>query len=233
MNKLLLILIFLFLSSLFSLGQAQEKEAKKYKNALTFNVTRVLLLEARLGYERYITERHAIRITAGYKFPTSAQSYKPLNTWLPIPVYFKVTQGPYFSLGYAYYIIPKAHFYFSPEIYLNYVFFDKKYYEFCAGTVDDSYVSLQSRHLTKSGIKFLIGKKGSLIPHKKTRLQFDFFAGIGIQNRNEDMTIYAKKQGYCSAGKLDEQSYYDTPKKEHKAYWQLTLHGGILLSYPF
>lgn len=225
--------IFILVLAITSTANSQDTSEKPYKNAVTLNVTRIILLEPRFGYELNLTERKIIRATVGYKIPTSSSFYNNWNSWFTFPLYYKVTKGPYFSLAYTHVLNPKTHLYLSPELYYDYHFFDRKYYKFCAGTSHDSFISLRSRHLTKTGIKVLIGKKGSLLPGKKTRLQFDFYGGIGLQYWHEDLTVHAERMGTCSAGQLVEEAYFDPPKEEKKNALTLSFHAGILLSYPF
>ena len=51
--------------------------------------------------------------------------------------------------------------------------------------------------LNKSGIKLLIGRKVSLVPRKETRVQFDFFLGLGYQYLSEEITRFKSKSGEC------------------------------------
>jgi len=233
MKKLFSALFCVLLTSSLSVLQGQDTIVKSYKNAFTFNISRVLLLEGRLGYERNISSRNIIRVTIGYKFPVSTQYYEPLNSFFATPIYLKVNKGPYVSLGYSFMIIPKANFYISPEVYYQYNYFDNKYYKLCVGSISNSEISLRSRSLEKSGIKILVGKKVCLNPHAKFRVLFDFFVGYGLQYWNEEQTIFAKTQGTCSINALDENHYYDPPRKEINYRWQTTFHGGVLLSTAF
>jgi hypothetical protein len=233
MRKLILISLFIVLSSSLSVF-SQEVANKTYKNAFTFNITRLALLEARFGYERKLSERNILRSTIGLQFPTSPESFRSMWSLGSIPYYYKVSKGIYLSVGYSYVISTKSHFYISPEIYFNHNSYDNKYYEFGAGTDMDSYVSLQSMDLTKSGIKFLIGKKASLNPRKKTRLEFDFFVGIGLQYRYKKLTTFGKAEGTSSSKDFIEYArMYDPPLVENMINWYPTIHGGVLLSLPF
>ncbi len=229
--SILLLLILQFNSAwLFS----QDQEKKSYKNNLTFNITRLALMEACFGYERQLSDRHALRITLGLEFSTGAESFRTLNiTPFFIPIKLAVTKGIYVALGYNYYFNSKKNTYVSAEVYYNYRFYNNKYFKFCTGQSKENYVNYQSMDLKKSGMKLLIGKKISVSPKKDTRLQFDFFAGLGIQYRAEEITIYKKKQGECSVeGQYDFRTY-DPPEKDISYEWWPTIHGGLLLSLPF
>ena len=57
---------------------AQEPEKKSSKNNITFNLTRLFLMEARFGYERQLTDRHLIRTTVGIQFPSLRNPSKQL-----------------------------------------------------------------------------------------------------------------------------------------------------------
>ena len=217
----------------YSQLHAQEPKKKSYKNNITFNITRLLLMEARFGYERQLTERHVIRTTVGIQFPLSSESFKAINTPITIPFYYTVSNGVYLGLGYNYIIKPSTNLYVSAVVYYNYSYYDEKYYKICSGMSSGSEVYLQSMQLKKSGIKFLIGKKASMSPKKETRLQFDFFAGIGLQYRQEEIIVFAKKQGECSVEGQYDYQILSPPEKTISNNWYPTLHGGILFSFPF
>lgn len=101
------------------------------------------------------------------------------------------------------------------------------------GQSKESYVTLQSMELYKTAIKVLIGKKIFDTSRRKNRIQLDIFGGIGVQYRNEKITIYQKKQGECSIDGQYEFRLYDPPLLETSIGWWPTLHGGLLLSFPF
>lgn len=222
----MILCIFLFGSNLI---MAQE-ETKSYKNALTFNITRLALMEARFGYERPLSERHILRSSLGIQFPVSSTSFP---YYLYVPFYYPVSKGGYIAVGYNYIFNPRKKLYVSTEAYYNYSYYDDKYFLFCTGQDKENYVNYQSMDLKKTGMKLLIGKKISVSPKKDTRLQFDFFAGIGVQYRVEEITIFKKKQGECSVeGQYDFRTY-DPPEKDISYEWWPTIHGGLLLSLPF
>lgn len=234
MKRIILPIALLIIYSFSQAVLSQEIAKKPYKNALTFNLTRLILLEARLGYELNLSERNKLRTTIGIQFPTSSETFGSLWSLGSIPYYYKVSNGIYFSLGYSFIVNSKSQFYISPEIYFNHNSYDNKYYEFAAGTDHDSYVNLQSMDLTKSGLKFLFGKKASLHPRKKTRLEFDLFGGIGLQYRAEELTIYGKRAGTSSTKNFERYAtMYDPPQEENTINWYPTFHGGVLLSFPF
>lgn len=227
-NPFLLMILFIFLFG--SKQMIAQDETKSYKNALTFNITRLALMEARFGYERQLTEKHVLRSSLGIQFPISSTSF-PDGFY--VPFYYVVSKGVYFSFGYNYIFNTRKKLYVSTEAYYNYSYYDNKYYEYCTGQSKESYVNLQSMILNKTGIKVLFGKKLSTSPSKNTRLQFDLFAGIGIQYRAEEITIYKKKQGECSVEEQYDYYVYNPPEEEISIGWWPTINAGILLSLPF
>jgi hypothetical protein len=232
-NARIIIFISIVFLLCFNSVYSQDPERKTYKNAVTFNVLRLALLEARFGYERKLSERHLVRTTLGIQFPVSSESFGNISSFPVIPYYYKVSKGIYLAMGYNYVIIPRKGFYISSEIYFNYNSYDEKYYTMLVGMDMDSYVSLQSMDLTKTGIKFLMGRKLTMHPSKETRMQFDFFWGAGIQYRQENITIYKKLVGTTNIDNLSEIPYFDPPQTEASNKFYPTLHGGILLSFPF
>jgi hypothetical protein len=191
-------------------------------------------MEARFGYERHISDRHALRTTFGIEFSTATESFRTLNiTPLFIPLKLAVTKGIYVALGYNYYFNSEKNAYVSAEVYYNVRFYDNKYFLFCTGQDKENYVNYQTMDLKKTGMKLLIGKKVAMSSKKETRLLFDFFAGIGVQYRAEEITIYKKKQGECTIeGQYDFRNY-DPPEKDISYEWWPTINAGILLSLPF
>ena len=214
---------------------SQNQERKYFKNNITFNITRLILLEARFGYERKLSENHVVRANLGIQFPTSAESfsYKAIAGIWQVASYYPVSKGTYLGLGYNYIISNRSKIYISGEVYYNYSFYNKKYYEHCAGGSSYSYVSLQSMDLRKTGIKTLFGKKVLLVKGRKAGLLLDFFAGPGIQYREEIITIYERKSGTCSIDSDQEVQEYDPPQEDISKRWWLTFNAGILIGVPF
>jgi hypothetical protein len=208
-----------------------QEETRSFKNVFSLNVTRLYLKEVRLGYERQLADRHVLRTTLGYEFSNGAESFKTFNiTPFNIPIKFAITKGIYVALGYNYFFNSEKNAYVSAEVYYNNRFYDDKYFMFCVGSSSDSYVDYQSMDLKKSGIKFLIGKKVVL---GNSRILFDFFAGLGIQYRAKEITIYKSKYGECTIGGSYDFIVYDPPKKDFIDEWRPSLQGGFLLSFLF
>ena len=212
---------------LFSQNDGQEV----YENYVTFNITRLLLLEARFGYERLITEKHVLRTAVGLQFPVSSNTFGSIASYAPY--YYAVSKGIYLGLGYNYLIIPESYFYVSAEVYYSYNYYDDKYYKYCVSDRSESYVINQSLKLAKTGIKFLVGKKATMAPWKKTRMQFDFFGGMGVQYRSEHITIFKRIDETCDINFPHNITNYDPQKEDMSDRWVLTLHAGILLSLAF
>ncbi|MCD4725194.1 MAG: hypothetical protein K8R63_10170 [Bacteroidales bacterium] len=236
MNKNLpLVFVFLLVMLSSEILLTQEHEEKTFKNAITFNVFELVKLEARLGYERLLAEKHALRASVGIQFPVSSGPLEENGATIisiSINKIERVSKGIYLALGYNYLIIPDAYFYVSPEVYYNYSFYNDIYYEYCTGMQHDSYVTLQSMRSNKSGIKFLVGKKVSFSTKKKTRLQFDFFAGIGIQHRQEEITVFKKKYSTCNSNGGNYYEY-DPPQITNTDNWGPAMDIGISLCYLF
>jgi hypothetical protein len=233
-KRLLIIFIFILLQIYPFKTFSQEK--KPYKNAFTFNLTRLTLLEARFGYERNISQRHVLRASAGLKFPIASESYKSffLGGLYEIPSYYPVSKGAYFSLGYNYLVIPQKNIYVSAEIYYNHSYYDNKYYLYGTGSDSDSHITLQSMDLRKRGLKLLLGKKLSGKPNKQNHFKFDFFAGPGIQYRQEKTTVFKKKEGTSDLNNNTSVFIdYDPPQISNSNKWCPTFNAGILLSFLF
>lgn len=214
---------------------SQEKEKQTYKNNITLSAVPIIFREIRLGYERQLSERHTLKTSVGVKIPSSSESFGTINPLpLIIPLSYQVSNGGYFSLGYNYVFSPRKKLYLSAEAYSSYYYYNDKYFKYCVGTSMDSYVTLQSGKLMKTGIKFLIGKKIALISKGTVGLQLDIFAGIGGQYRDEEITIFRKKMGTCQIeGTYHEFHEYDPPEIEISKNWYPTLHAGILFGMPF
>ena len=210
-------------------GQENERLKAENKNIISFNITRLILCEARFNYERQISPRHIASISAGIQFPVS-ETFKRVSY---IPFYYPVSKGIYIGLGYKYIIVPSKQIYLSPEFYYNYSYYNNKYYRHCTGQDKENYVSQQSMDLSKAGLKLLIGRKQSSTPNKNTRIKFDYFIGIGVQYREEEITIYQKKQGECSVDGQYQYIDYDPAQVEYSKGWWPTLHGGLLIGLSF
>ncbi|MDP2722992.1 MAG: hypothetical protein Q8O72_09560 [Bacteroidales bacterium] len=237
MNRLFQVITFLVIFQLTMLQTfAQDVAAVNKKNHLTFNITRLILLEARVGYERQLSEKDALRTSIGIQFPVSATSFGHIpsaDVFYEIPLYYAVSKGVYFSVGYNYLVLPSSHIYLSAEVYTNFSYYDKKVYKFCVSEQHSSYASLQSQDLRKTGLKFIIGKKTSIRKSAKSILQFDLFSGIGIQYRQEETNIFKRVDGYCDIDYPHNVTLYDPPKKEISDRWYPTFHLGVLIDFPF
>jgi len=236
MKRLILgILIVFIIQVSCTESYAQEKDNEKitYKNKVTLNVGRLILNEARFGYERQLKERHTLRAVIGLQYPTSSLSFYSVPVGLGyIPDYYRVSKGIYLGVGYNYTLGILSKIYISTEVYYNYNYYDKKYYHFCVGMDMDSYVSLESMKLKKTGLKIIFGKKARIISGNKIGLELDFFAGLGIQYRIEELTIFEKSGGSCY---YDYSELYikDPPEINIYKKWYPTLNAGILIGMPF
>lgn len=99
MRYALTLLVFLFVPTLIS--YTQDDVSKPRKNEITFNLTRLILLEARFGYERQLSNSHIVRASFGIQFPTNSESF-PYRLY--VPYYYPVSRGVYVSSGYNYFI---------------------------------------------------------------------------------------------------------------------------------
>lgn len=229
----ILIVLTILVFSFDSHAQEKTKENISYKNNITLNFGRLFLNEARLGYERQIKDRHVLRAIIGLQYPTSSLSFQSIP-FSPgqIKYYYSVSKGIYLGIGYNYVLGIHSRIYISTEVYFNYNYYDHKYYHYCVGTDMDSYVSLESMNLKKSGLKILFGKKARIITSSKIGLELDFFAGLGIQYRTEELTIYEKSNGSCH---YDYSELYKLDPPEIKTYnnWYPTVNAGILIGMTF
>jgi hypothetical protein len=229
----LLIIIIIQIFTLTSYGQEKIKEKIIYKNNLTLNVGRLFLNEARFGYERQLTQRHTARAIIGFQYPTEPKSFNSVPVGIGYaPYYYKVSKGIYLGAAYNYTLGVSSRIYISAEAYFNYNYYDKKYYHFCVGTDMDSYVSLESMNLKKTGLKILFGKKARIISGSKIGMELDFFVGFGLQYRIEELTIFEKSNGSCRWD-YSELYKYDPPEITTYLNWYPSLHAGILVGMPF
>jgi len=225
MLVLIYLLLLFFSPHLFS--QTYDNSARYYKNTITLNITRLILREVRLGYERNLDVKNAVRATIGIQYPKAGNNTITTLFLGYFPNYFRVSHGIYISGGYNYIFAPRHHFYISGELYYSYYFYDHKNYNNGSGMNMDLYQSVQSMRLTKSGIKFLIGKKANIFTKDKVGFQFDFFFGLGIQYRQRYLTIY--KENVSDSG----WEILDPPKKDNIVGFFPTMHAGILICVPF
>lgn len=227
----LLSLIFVtqfFVTSLFAQEQ-QTLEKASSKNTFTLNLSRLILNEARFGLERQITERQSFRASLGIKYPTKSESFGII---LFYPYHFPVSKGSYLGVGYNFVLGVKSRIYISPEIYYNYNYYDDKFYNHPSGQDDKSYTNLQSMQLHKTGIKVVFGKKVDIFSNEKMSLKLDFYAGFGMQYREEETTVSA----YYSGGITDDYSQLtkkETPTTDISKEWYPTLNIGVLMGISF
>ena len=154
MKKIVSIVSIIFVTHSIAQGlfaEDQIREKKSFENTITFNIGRLILNEARFGYERQLTERHVFRTVLGIQYPTNSESFKsvPLGIYYA-PYYYEVSKGIYLGIGYNYVLGIHSKIYVSSEIYFNFNYYDKKYYHYCVGPDKDSYVSLESMKLKKN-----------------------------------------------------------------------------------
>ena len=219
--------------TLESYSQNQFKDKNSFKNTIKLNTGRLILNEARFSYERQLSERHTLRTVIGFQYPTSQTEFRSVTVGVVyIPNYYKVSKGIYIGAGYNYLLGTHSRNYISAEMYFNYNYYDNKHYRLCAGGSHDSYVSLQSMNLNKTGLKIIFGKKATIISGSKIGLELDFFVGMGIQYRIEELTIYQKQSGSCSYD-YNELYHIYPPDIETNKNWYPTLHAGILIGMTF
>ena len=207
----------------------------KLKNNIKcgLNLGRFILNEARFGFERKLSDRNSVRAVVGVQYPTTQTEFESIPVLTAhLPNHYRVSRGLYLGMGYNYYFGNKRNIYLSSELYYNYSYYDKKYYRCSLGGSHDSYVALQSMKLYKTGLKLLFGKKATIISGKKVGLELDFFVGLGVQYRVEEITIYQKESGNSH---YDYDELYDVNPPEVETHNNIypTLHGGIMVVMPF
>jgi len=235
MKNIIFLLSVIFVTQIFPTniyGQEQQ-EKKLLKNKITLNIGRLILNEARFGYERQLSERHILRTVIGLQYPTNSESFESIPYGIFYsPFYYDVSKGIYLGIGYNYLLGIHSKIYLSSEIYFDYNYYDKKYYHYRVGMDMDSYVSLESMDLRKTGLKILFGKKASIISGRKVGLELDFFAGFGFQYRFKELTVFEKKNG-SSSWDYSELFKKNPPEINTYKNWYPSLHVGILIGMPF
>ncbi|MBC8321004.1 MAG: hypothetical protein H8E34_09800 [Bacteroidetes bacterium] len=86
--------------------------------------------------------------------------------------------------------------------------------------------------LKKSGIKFFFGEKATLQKGKKVNLELDFFAGIGIQYRIKNLSIYEKRSGSCTYA-ISTLNEINPPEIKSSKKWNQTVNIGLLICISF
>ncbi len=235
MSKIKLTISILFLIQAFTLEsftQNVTKESTTYKNTVTYNLTGIFTREAIIGYERNLNKKNTIRVAVGLKYATSAESYEHKSFLLfGIKNNSKVTKGVYLGVGYNYMLSSYARLYLSAEVYYYPIYYDNIYYQYCAGTSNDSYISLESMREKSKGLKIIFGKKLGVISGNKIGLEFDFFIASGIDLRTQEFTTHEKRKGTCSINA--ELQVFDPPRVSLSENWIPTMSMGVLIAMPF
>jgi hypothetical protein len=227
----LIFTIFFITKGLSAQDQIQAKRPQK--KTLTFNPARLILNEVRFGYELQLSERHALRASLGYQYPTSKDSYGDLNMFLyRTPFYYTVSKGVYLGAGYNYVLGVGSRIYISPELYFCSNNFDRKYYHHSSGSNHEAYLSLESMKLRKTGLKILFGRKVRIFEGNKMGFEIDYFAGLGLQYRHEETTTFAWHGG-SSSWPYSTLIKRDPPEISTERTWNETLNLGILISVHF
>lgn len=236
MKELKITIVIMLLFQLISIEtNAQEEKNKQinYKNRITINAGRLILNEVRFGYERLLNNRHSLLAILGLQYPTSSTSFRSVPVGLGyLPNYYQVSQGIYLGAAYSYIVGPRSRTYISAEMYFNNNYYNYKFYHYCVGMDMDSYVSLESMNLRKTGLKVIIGRKIRIFSGSDIGLELDLFAGMGIQYRQEKLTVYKRLYGSCNWD-YDELHELNTPEINTHENWYPTLHLGILIGVPF
>lgn len=210
-------------------SQDTIREIHSFNNCITLDLGRFLWNEARFGYQRHISERHALRVSTGLQYPTSSgfTNYSATYGEGYEPYYNLVSTGIYFGSGIFVFDKKGLGYYLSIEAYYNYAFFNHKYYIYDGYTSDDDFETLESMRQSKTGIKILLGNISNVFSIGKMSIVFDVFAGVGVQYRLR----YITKEEYRIEG-YDWQPYIPLHKETHENIYP-TFHAGLLLGIPF
>lgn len=193
---------------------AQTTEAKPGKNQLTAAIAYPFFRTYTVGYERMISKKGFVRINASVQPQSKKDSYE----WKVFFVFYtdvnkqSVFTGKSISVGYGYFILPRAGFYLAADLTYRYNYFENKYYYQCTDMSSDSKVSLLSEYHHEYGLQNMAGIKLAIIKYRGIRLVADFNAGIGIYYSDQKHLLIADRQGTCSAAGL---RYYDEPIETH------------------
>lgn len=238
MKNIILAASFIFLFLLFGFSQDQEPKGKRdtvfYKNRITTYPMHLINREIRLGYERQLSKRHAVRLVVGYQYPTSKNSYESKSGFIFTQVNdSKVSSGIYLGVGYNYIFSPSTRFYVSAEAFYSYHFYDDKYYNHCTSSSSDTYTSLQSMERNTIGMTFMIGKKFRLVSGNKLGLEIDLQGGFGLGYRYEETTVYERLNYSCTYD-YNKLNVLNPPEIENNDGWTILLSVvNIIIVVPF
>ena len=179
-----------------------------------------------------MSDREAFRVVLGLKYPTKAESFESMQVLFTFPYHFPVSTGVYLGLGYNYVLGVKSRIYISPEICYSYNYYNDKYYNHLSGQGAETYTHLQSMKLHKAGFKILFGKKVNIISNKKMDLEFDFYVGLGLQSRIEEITAF-EYYGNGTTNDYSKLTKYDTPVVENNILFYPTIHIGLMMGISF
>jgi len=221
------VVVFLHISATVLYSQDTLRENRSFRNCITLDLGRILWNEARIGYERRISDRRAYRVSAGIQYPTSesfrnlsytfGEGYEPFYNW--------VSTGIYIGTGVNFFYKEGSSNYISFEGYYNYAFYNHKYFYY-DGYRDDI-ESLESMRQHKTGIRIVSVLTSQDVSIGNAPFEIGVFAGIGVQYRHRNVF----KEDILTTGY--DWPPFDPPRKETHENVYPTLHVGVLFGVPF
>jgi len=198
-----------------------------YRNCIALDVGRFVWNEARIAYERRISERYSVHASTGLQYPTS-ESFTNLTYRFGKgyePYYNKVSKGIYIGAGMSVYYNRGIFNYLSLEAYYNYAFYNHKYFYY--NGYSDHTVSFESMQQSKTGVKILIGQKSKALSIGSAAIEMDVFAGMGVQFRLRDI----RREDYWTNGY--NWPSFEPVQLETQINVYPTFHAGVLLGMVF
>lgn len=178
-------------------------------NYLMGNLTRLMILDFAVTYERKLTKSVALGVEVGYKFGVD-QGPTEFVSLYPFP-----QTGPSLIIGPKFYFRKK--FYFSPLYHIKYLEIHESYY---VHPFISSYPKYMDQYEFLSGISLRLGIMANI-----SKCWLDFHAGGGVK------FISAHEIWYYY---YNNAAYYYYPPKTHDFYaWQPILNFGVKIGGGF
>lgn len=179
-------------------------EEKRIRNGIYFHPTQLIFPEILLTYEQFLKDNLSGSVSFGYKIPTGkGESLEPFGSGLLADyenqyMLNEYSHGLYFSISPSFYMKDQKTFFFSPELFYRYYWFNKKKL-FFDNVETDRYNSIRSEQNHVIGLKLLAGFNSKIVITEKKAIAFKIYTGLSarfkiykyenIDNILEDGTI--------------------------------------------
>lgn len=210
--------------------QAQDANYKRVNKAIYILPTQLIFPEVLLTYEHFMHDSLSLSASFGYKIPTgSGNTLEPFGSglWAVYEnqyMFNEFSHGIYGSFAASFYFDKNQTFFFSPELFYRFYWFNDKRL-FFDNEVTDRFNSIRTERNHVVGLKLLIGWNRMINTSKNATLAFKFYTGLSTRYKSY---TYENVDNI-----LEDGTVIPFEIEKGSTYWPVAIQLGVKIGMAF